>query len=55
MEEVEALRTTATAPLSIARAMIWTRKEAYLKYLGLGLTVQLDSFFSNRSNLAVAS
>ncbi|GAE74866.1 4'-phosphopantetheinyl transferase family protein [Cutibacterium acnes JCM 18918] len=45
MEEVEALRTTATAPLSIARAMIWTRKEAYLKYLGLGLTVQLDSFF----------
>ena len=44
VEEVEALRTTATAPLSIARAMIWTRKEAYLKYLGLGLTVQLDSF-----------
>lgn len=44
VEEVETLQTTTTAPLSIARAMIWTRKEAYLKYLGLGLTVPLDSF-----------
>lgn len=43
-EEVEILRALARDKLADALARLWSRKEAYVKALGIGLRVPLSSF-----------
>ena len=46
-DEVEALQALGESRRKEAFFRVWTRKEAYLKALGAGITVALDSFSVN--------
>lgn len=51
-DEVEALQALSKSQRKEAFFRIWTRKEAYLKALGAGITVALDSFSVNTATEA---